>query len=317
MNIESDRLVDIFDGGSGSTTFIAIGGMHGNEPAGVVAMERLIGLLNNAQSKGDAVRFPTLVAVKGNVTALKKQTRQINEDLNRTLTPQRVKDAFSHPDDGQVENREIRGLVSAVRSVIGHFRPSRVVVIDLHTTTATGGCFAVTSPDSESERIANTLGAPVVRGIVSDVKGMTLSYFTKDNLGVETTTVIFESGQHEAPASIDAAIMALINCIKSFGFRIPENVQQQYQGTLAVESNAPFQVVELVHTHYTAKDDGFKMKPGYKNFHPVKRGELLATDKSGDIRSSVDGMVLMPRYLQDGIEGFFLVQAAHPITDEL
>ena len=58
--------------------------------------------------------------------------------------------------------------------------------------------------------------------------------------------------------------------------------------------------------------DGFEMRPGYHNFQPVKKDELLATDASGEIRSPRDGLLLLPRYQGQGNDGFFLAREVRP-----
>jgi hypothetical protein len=60
--------------------------------------------------------------------------------------------------------------------------------------------------------------------------------------------------------------------------------------------------------HLIQPGDGFAMRPGYRNFQKVKKGEHLADDHKGPIVSSIDGLVLMPLYQSQGSNGFFLVR---------
>ncbi|HEY0458172.1 MAG TPA: hypothetical protein VGC97_03405 [Pyrinomonadaceae bacterium] len=48
------------------------------------------------------------------------------------------------------------------------------------------------------------------------------------------------------------------------------------------------------------------MEPGFDNFQPVKRGELLAQQKSGAVYANENGLILMPLYQKLGEDGFFL-----------
>lgn len=64
--------------------------------------------------------------------------------------------------------------------------------------------------------------------------------------------------------------------------------------------------------HAIKKGDNFVMQPGYKNFQPVKKGEILATDKNGAISAQEDGLILMPLYQKQGNDGFFLVKMVRP-----
>jgi succinylglutamate desuccinylase len=54
------------------------------------------------------------------------------------------------------------------------------------------------------------------------------------------------------------------------------------------------------------------MEPGFSNFQPVKRGQLLARDRHGDIRAPEAGLILMPLYQSQGTDGFFLAREVAP-----
>ena len=48
------------------------------------------------------------------------------------------------------------------------------------------------------------------------------------------------------------------------------------------------------------------MKPGFDNFDPVTRGDVLASDKNGAVTASESGLLLMPLYQKLGEDGFFI-----------
>ena len=50
------------------------------------------------------------------------------------------------------------------------------------------------------------------------------------------------------------------------------------------------------------------MSPGYDNFTPVQKGELLACDRLGEINSHRPARIFMPLYQSVGTDGFFLVR---------
>jgi hypothetical protein len=60
-------------------------------------------------------------------------------------------------------------------------------------------------------------------------------------------------------------------------------------------------------------EDDFVMEPGFRNFHKIRKGELLAEDKDGEIRSQIKGRVLMPLYQRQGNDGFFVVRGFSPV----
>jgi succinylglutamate desuccinylase len=65
--------------------------------------------------------------------------------------------------------------------------------------------------------------------------------------------------------------------------------------------------------HGVAADDGFLMQPGYRNFQPVARGEVVAHDRSGPVRVPETARILMPLYQVQGDDGFFVVREFRPV----
>ena len=305
MNKESNRLLGIIEGDTNGPLLVIIGGIHGNEPAGVNALERLFKQLED-DPRADV--GGTIIGLKGNVRALAQGVRQVNEDLNRILTPHRIERAFDDTNTKNIENCEIRELIGSIRRYIERYRPSELVVLDLHTTTASGGAFSVASHDPLSESIAQQLGAPLVRGVLNDITGMTLSYFCEENMGLPCVSIIFESGQHDAPESIDRAMKAIIRCSTAIGMSLPKRLIHVTDDEVIETNRSLPKLVEVIHTHYTTENDGFSLKPGFKNFDPVVHNERLGKDNDGEILCPSDGMILMPRYLAQGIEGYFLVK---------
>ena len=64
----------------------------------------------------------------------------------------------------------------------------------------------------------------------------------------------------------------------------------------------------MVKRHAIQPVEGFEMLPGFKNFQKVKKGELIAKDKNGDIFSPANGRILMPLYQKQGEDGFFIIK---------
>ncbi|MCZ6900877.1 MAG: succinylglutamate desuccinylase/aspartoacylase family protein [Bacteroidetes bacterium] len=74
-----ERIIGRINGESDGPLVLAIGGMHGNEPSGVEALNQVIKYLKdqNAPFRGDFVAF------SGNIEALRSGQRFIHRDLNR------------------------------------------------------------------------------------------------------------------------------------------------------------------------------------------------------------------------------------------
>ena len=72
--------------------------MHGNEPAGVQALNRLFQMLEDEPSRNpDFVFSGRLVGLVGNMQAFERQTRFLKKDLNRQLTTENLKKARLTP----------------------------------------------------------------------------------------------------------------------------------------------------------------------------------------------------------------------------
>ena len=65
-------------------------------------------------------------------------------------------------------------------------------------------------------------------------------------------------------------------------------------------------VVEMRYRHHVEPEDAFRMREGFTNFDSVDRGEVLAFDSGGEIRSEEAGFVLLPLYQGQGQDGFFI-----------
>ena len=310
MNTETERIIGQYEGVEKGPLLICLGGMHGNEPAGVQALEILFNLLEIEPETNPNFTFKgRLLGLRGNTRAISKKMRYLEKDLNRLWTADniaRVKDA---PDaELQAEDLELKELITIIERNIETYQPEKIVLLDLHTTTAYGGIFSIATDDPESVRIAVELHAPVVKGMLEGIRGTTLHYFNSDNFPCPTVGVSFESGQHDEPLSVNRAIAAIINCMRTTGCVRAEHVENRHDALLIEYSKNLPKVLELISCHDIQPGDDFHMMPNYDNFQSVKKGELLAHDRHGPIYAKADGRILMPLYQQQGDDGFFLIR---------
>lgn len=304
------RIIGRYTGKKDGPLLIVFGAMHGNEPAGVLALERMFDMLEKEPTTNPDFDFKgRLVGITGNLKARKKNVRFLKKDLNRQWTLENVaKVKATTLDKLDPEEQEMKELLETIDAEINDFKPSKVVFLDLHTTTAFGGIFSIPNNDPESLRIAMELHAPVVKGLLKGIKGTTLHYFINENFKEEVVSVTFESGQHNEDLSVNRAIAALTNCMRTIGCVQKEHVENRHDSILIEYSKTLPKITELVMIHEIKSGDDFQMKDGYKNFQSVKKGELLAHDRHGEIRAEVDGAILMPLYQKQGDDGFFLVK---------
>lgn len=305
------RFIGSYTGQEKGPLLICFGGMHGNEPAGIQALSILFKLLElEPESNSDFSFRGRIVGLRGNLRAIEKGVRFQDRDLNRQWTPANVNRVLATPRaDLRTEDLEILELYTVVRKEIANYQPEQVVVLDLHTTTAYGGIFSIATDDPQSVNIAVELHAPVITGLLKGLQGTTLHFFNTQNMGVPTYTVVFESGQHEETLSVNRAIAAIINCMRTVGCVRSEDVENRHDALLIEYARGLPKVSKLITTHSITPEDDFRMVPDYKNFQEVKSGEILAYDRHGPIKAVEDGMILMPLYQEQGEDGFFLIRA--------
>ena len=305
-----DRVICKYRGTNPGPLLIVFGGMHGNEPAGIKAIEMMASMLKvEPITNPDFEYNGTFLGMIGNMQAYQKNQRFIKKDLNRSFTKENIEIVENTPESElKDELLEIKQILKAVRETINEVKPEKVVVLDLHTTSSYGGIFTITTDDPESLRIAVELHAPVIKGMLNGIKGTTLHYFTKENFGIDMTPVTFESGQHDENLSINRAIAAITNCMRTIGSVSPEHVENQHDTLLIEHSRNLPKVSELISKHSIIEGDNFTMNPNYKNFQKIQSGEIIAKDKKGPIEAPEDALLLMPLYQSQGEDGFFLIK---------
>lgn len=309
-DIGSQRIIGKYSGTAPGPLLIAVGGIHGNEPAGVEAIEILCTMLEREpESNPDFVFKGHLLGLRGNLEALAAGRRFIQRDMNRALLPEHVESLLNtDPQTLYHEDKEIYELVTCIKAEVEAMRPTSVVLLDLHTTTASGGIFVLASRNPESIRIGVEMHAPVITGFDDQILGTTMHYFTEEHFGREITTVVFESGQHEEPLSVNRAIAAMINCMRTIGCVRAEYVENRHDHLLREYSRDLPKVAILVDRFEVQNGMQFQMLPDFRNFDPVKAGELLAYANGTPIKAPKDGLLIMPKYQEQSEDGFFIVR---------
>lgn len=308
MTHTQERLIGSYKGTENGPLFICLGAMHGNEPAGVKAIDTVVKMLEVEPIRNpDFVFHGVFIGLIGNRTAYEAGKRFIDKDLNRNFNA----DQLSHLKINSVldnEDKEFLELDHTIRKLIEKYEPEKVIVLDLHTTSSHGGIFTICRDQEEDIQIASALHAPIVLGMLNGLKGTTLHYFTTENMGIKTIPITFESGQHVERLSVNRAVAAIINCMQAIGSVASDVVENHHEKILIQYSEDLPKVTQLVTRHAITVEDAFTMNPGYKNFQKVSAGEVIASDKNGPIKIPEDGRILMPLYQQQGEDGYFLVK---------
>lgn len=289
-------------GAEDGPTLIIVGGVHGNEPAGVLAAKNVLSHLTAFRTKMKG----RVIFLAGNTRALVRDARYINEDLNRHWNNANV---YANSPDSiyfgvSNEDTEQNELLKIFQEIFSNVK-DEVYVLDLHSTSADGVPFVTLGDTLRNRAFAKNFPTTIVLGIEEQLEGTMLEYL--NNLGA--VTLGFEGGQHQAAVTVEnheAVIWIALTatgclsegCIPHFE-RYKETLKQISGGT---------RFVEVRYRHALQSVDEFRMHSGYKNFQPIKRGEILAYDKKGKVRAKEAGLILMPLYQPQGDDGFFLVR---------
>lgn len=301
-----DRKIGEYIGKAHGSLVVCIGGIHGNETAGIEALKKVLKMLEREPERNPEFVFKgKFLAIHGNLEAIKSKKRFIEKDLNRNFNKQRL-DNLSTSEVH--EDKEAQEIIALVRHEILAYRAEKLLLIDLHTTSSPGGIFTIIPEDDRSLDIARSMHAPIIRGMTKGVQGTTMHYFNSVNMGLPTKSITFESGQHKDPNAIIIAVAAVIAALRSLGSVMPHDVESIHDEILKNYSlNLP-SLTKLIMKHSIHAGDGFEMLPGYLNFQAVKKGEVVAKDKDGNIAVPEDGLLLMPLYQKQGEDGFFLIK---------
>ena len=284
-------------------TLLVVGGLHGNEPAGLLGLERVFARLDEI---GGLARGE-FVGLAGNLEALAVGRRFIEEDLNRIWLQPRM-EALRGGQPMSVEEGELIELDRQVNEALARAR-GEVFALDLHTISGPGPAFVVIDDTLLNRRFANRFPVPLVLGLDEELSGTMAHHLTAEGV----IPVGFEAGQHQEGAAAERAEAAIWIALEAAGLLADGHAEfAAARRRLAEESRGlPF-VVEVRYRHPIDPRDRFRSRRGLVSFQRVRAGEPLASDQAGEVRAPLGGMILMPLYQEQGEEGFFLVSRVAP-----
>ncbi len=287
---------------------LCIGGLHGNEPAGVRALEALIGPIRarRAAMAGD------FVAVVGNMQAVAADRRFLSYDMNRAWIPGRARIALTAQGNGEgpppgaaPEDAEMARMRRILDWVAAR-RRGPVHVLDLHTTSGRGGTFTTTADLPRNRRFAMEIPVPLVLGLSEHLEGTLLGYL--DQLGYTTTAC--ECGQHREAYAVTRARAAIWLAMRAARLLPEAAVPEADHGhrVMRAARRKLSKVFTTVHRHPVAPEDRYRTRPGFRNFQRIRAGEIVGDDRHGEVPAPHSGRLLMPLYQELGDDGFFVVR---------
>jgi succinylglutamate desuccinylase len=292
------RVIDRLSGAADGPTLIVVGGVHGNEPAGIAAARRVLGRLraSGAELVGE------VVALAGNRRALAARRRYLVRDLNRQWTDERIAAARAAGADADPEAIELVELAAELDRVRARAR-GPAFVLDLHTTSADGIPFAVVGEGEAGRGFAAAFPLPGIVGLETQVDGVLTGYLA----GLGCATLAVEGGQNQSAHALANLEAAVTIGVSAAGVMAAEDVPglDQARDLLARARGDLPHLIEVVARHEVLPEHEFRMEPGFANIQRTGAGTLLARDGAAEIRAPFDGLVLLPLYQPQGSDGFF------------
>ncbi len=294
------RVVGRLVGERPGPTLVCVAGLHGNEPAGLAALERVFASLG----EGDGELRGEFLGLAGNLSALGRGKRFLEEDLNRMWLEPRVS-SLRGAAAGSIEESELQQVDRQLEQARAGARGT-VYALDLHTISGPGPAFVVLDDTLLNRRFAMQFPVPMVFGLEEELGGTLSHYLTAQGV----VPLGFEAGQHRDPLSIERAEDGIWIALEAAGV-LPAGSRPEPAAArrrLSDQSRGLPAVVEVRHRHAVAPEDEFQIRRGVESFQPVKKGDEVARDRRGPVRAPQTGLLLMPLYQRLGDDGFFLVR---------
>jgi succinylglutamate desuccinylase len=300
--VEIERIITKISNFNNGPTIVFFAGIHGNETAGVFALTEFLksDLIENLQGN--------IYAIAGNLEALSRNQRFIEQDLNRLWTQTNLEN-LNKRDCLKAEDLEQLDLFNILKEIkSNHSGP--IYFIDFHTTSSKTLPFITINDALINRKFSQQFPVPVVLGIEEYLSGPLLSYINQ--LGY--VSLGFESGQHD---DIDAVLncIAFINLSMVFTNAIDRKYLTDFEihfNRLKHQSNNVHHVFEVTYLHRLKQNENFRMINGFKSFQKIDKGMQLAESNSKVIYAKANARIFMPLYQKQGSEGFFIIKKINP-----
>lgn len=290
------RIIGEYDSGKEGPLLFITGGVHGNEPSGVVALQKVFEILKSERPDING----KVIGVSGNQEALRKDVRFIDEDLNRTWTKENIasKKKDSH------EKKEMFAIIDVLEKYPEKDFTKRYF-LDCHTTSSASEPYISVQDVNDNDSWAHQFPTYIIRGFSDIVLGCIDHY--ESRIGI--TGFVFEGGQHESKISEKNHEGMIWLALKNASELDLDSLKKYPEAAkMLANKRENRKTFEIKYRHGIKDKDDFKMEPDYSNFQPIKKGELLAHQNGKPVYSEWDAYIFMPLYQSQGNDGFFVVE---------
>jgi hypothetical protein len=157
-----------------------------------------------------------------------------------------------------------------------------------------------------NREFASHFPLPAVLGVEEYLHEPLLSY--ANDLGIPAFA--FEAGQHQDPSVTLIQEYVLWLALHSREMLSKSHIPEFYmmRQHLKEKGRSSSGLYEMRYRHEIQANEDFRMNPGYENFEPVFKDEVLASNQSGELRAIENGRIFMPLYQDQGDDGFFIIK---------
>jgi len=305
QTISVNRIINKIEGNPNGPTIVFFAGIHGNEPAGVLALEQELKKLE----KFKHLIQGTIFGICGNLKALEAKRRFIEEDLNRIWEANHLNSLDTKHNLNPEEQEQVH-LFGLLQDILKTGK-APFYFIDFHTTSSKTIPFITINDATINRKFSSLFPVPIVLGIEEHLNGPLLSYINE--LGY--VSIGFESGQHDEKDAVENAIAFIHLTLLFTGSTSTTHFPEQYIyfDQLKKASKGLRDVFEVIDLYRLKKNEDFKMEPGFYSFQKIEKEVVLATSNLTPILSNYKGRVFMPLYQREGKEGFFIIKRIKPI----
>lgn len=292
--------------GVAGTTLVVLGGVHGNERAGLIAGQSVL----DALAERDVQLSGQLVVLAGNLAALNHEdpdTRYVDSDLNRMCR----RDRFEQPASTSVEHEQMHELFGALESILDSCRwaGQQMIVLDLHTTSAPSRPVVAFEDSLPARTHAIRMPCPKYLGIEEEANGLVIDAVT-NRLGC--ISYLVEGGQHEDPDSIRVHEAAIWIALDTAGI-VPLSAHPgDPLGYMRSKSLDRGHVVYDVRYRYPIEHEDYSTCEGIESGTEVfPHSSVLGIENGKEIHTPIHGRVFLPNmqtHKRINDDGFFIVR---------
>lgn len=261
-----------FKGDKKGPSLLFLGGIHGNETAGIFALQKLIQEINEGIitiKKGSLTILPVC-----NEQAYKKDVRQIDENLNRVIK--------IHKNPATYEQKLANEITPLIQE--------NDILLDLHSTHEKGDVpfLFCDHPTPNNQKLIDVIKVDyVLEGWPDIYKGQTeIEDFSTERVANDyhKSGTTLECGYHKEEEAKNIAYNAVIDTLKVFDL---------------IEGEKPISHPKkhILMKGFIIKKEAGSLLKNYKHLDKITKGEKIAQYENGEILTAEEnGYILLPNH---------------------